>query len=297
LLETIPTKVPSGMNGFVFNTRRPLFADVRVREALTMLFDFEWINRNLYHGLYARTGSFYDNSELSARGVAADAFERALLEKFPGAVREVILEGVWRPPATDGSGRDRLQLRQALDLLGAAGWHLEGGVLSRDGRPFRFESLVNTKDQERLALANARALHRAGITADVRLVDAVQFDRRAASYDFDMLQYFWFASPSPGNEQSFYFGSDAAGREGTRNYMGARSPAADAAIAALLEARDEEAFVSSVRALDRALLSGFYVVPLFYAPGAWVARWAPYRHPEKASMWGFLPEVWWKAGE
>lgn len=296
LLETIPTAVPSGMNGFAFNTRRPLFGDARVREALIMLFDFEWTNRNLFHGLYARTGSFYDNSELSARGVAADAFERALLEKFPGAVRPDILEGVWRPPATDGSGRDRLQLRQALDLLGAAGWTLDGGTLHRrDGKaPFRFEILVKTKDQERLALAYARSLHRAGIFADVRLVDAVQFDRRAATYDFDMLQYFWFASPSPGNEQMFYFGSAAAGTEGTRNYMGVKSPAVDAAIAAVLEARDPEVFTSSVRALDRALLSGFYVVPLFYAPGAWVARWAQFKHPEPASMWGFLPEVWWR---
>ncbi len=296
LQETLPAAVPSGMNGLVFNTRRPIFSDVRVREALGMLFDFEWTNRNLLHGLYVRTGSYFDGSELSARGIAADKFERDLLQKFPGAVRPDILEGLWRPPATDGSGRDRLKLRQALDLLAAAGWQLEGGTLRRrgTGAPFAFEILVKTKDQERLALAYARFLHRAGISPDVRLVDAVQFDRRLASYDFDMTQYFWFASPSPGNEQTFYFGSQAADQEGTRNYMGAKNPAADAAIAALLEARDDEVFVSSVRALDRVLLSGFYVVPLFYAPGSWVARWAPFKHPETASMWGFLPEVWWR---
>src|SRR5262249_19028392 len=239
-------------------TRRPIFADIRVREAIGELFDFEWINHNLFHDLYRRTASFFEGSELSARGRAADAHERALLEPYPDAVRADVMEGRYAPLVTDGSGRDRAALKRALARFTAAGFDLVKGELREraTGKPFAFEILVTRRDQERLALIFAHDLKRAGINAQVRTVDAVQYEQRRQTYDFDMIQNEWQQSLSPGNEQSFYWGSVAADTPGTRNYMGAKSPAIDALIATMLEARSREDFVSSVRALDRVLISG-----------------------------------------
>jgi peptide/nickel transport system substrate-binding protein len=294
--DTIPTGLPQGMNGFVFNTRRMLFADIRVREALGLLFDFDWVNRNFFFGRYKRTKSYYAGSELDAHGRPADARERALLGAYPEAVRGDVLAGTWTPPATDGSGRDRNTLKRALALLAASGYALDGTELrSRaTGELFTFEILVKSKDQERLALAYARDLQRAGIRARVRVVDAVQYERRLQTYDFDMIQYHWSASLSPGNEQAFYWGSAAAAESGTRNYMGVKSAAADAMIAAMLKAETREDFVAAVRALDRVLISGFYVVPLFHLSEQWVARWTAIERPADTSLSGYLPETWWR---
>jgi peptide/nickel transport system substrate-binding protein len=161
------------------------------------------------------------------------------------------------------------------------------------GRTLRFEIMVTSRDEERLAFVFASNLARAGIAAQVRLVDAVQYDQRRLSFDFDMIEYRWEQSLSPGNEQSFYWGSAAADEQGSRNYMGVRSAAIDAMIAAMLRARERADFVAAVRALDRVLISGFYVVPLFYLPEQWVARWASIAHPARTSLSGYLPETWW----
>ena len=294
--EAFSYGLPKGMSGLVFNTRRPLFSDVRVREALFLLFDFEWLNHNYFFDLYRRTASYFDGCDLSAHGVAASADERALLAPFPGIVRADIMDGTWSPPVTDGSGRDRKTLHRALDLLESAGYELKGTKLvnRRDGQPFRFEILASTRDQERLALAFSRNLRRAGIDTQVRVVDATQFERRKITFDFDMLEYRWEQSLSPGNEQSFYWGSAAATQEGSRNYMGVKLKAVDAMIAALLAARERPGFVTAVRALDRVLLSGFYVVPLYHLPVQWVAHWNRIAHPQKTSLFGYLPETWWQ---
>ena len=294
--EAFSDGVPKTMSALVFNTRRPLFADVRVREAIGILFDFEWINHNFFHDLYRRTASYFEGSELSARGRPADARERELLKAYPEAVRPDVLAGSYAPPATDGSGRDRASLKRALALLAAAGFELSSSELRErsSGRPFAFDILVTTKDQERLALTFASNLKRAGITARVRTVDAVQYEQRRQTYDFDMIQNEWQQSLSPGNEQSFYWGSAAADANGTRNYMGVKSAAIDALIAAMLEARSREDFVSAVRALDRVLMSGFYVVPLFHLPATLVAHWARIEHPATTSLSGYLPETWWR---
>jgi peptide/nickel transport system substrate-binding protein len=293
--EIFPYGLPKGMEGLVFNTRRAQFADIRVREALLHLFDFEWINHAYFFDLYKRTASYFDGCDLSAHGIPASARERELLARFPGAVRADILEGKWEPPKTDGSGRDRAGLRQAFALFKSAGYELKGTQLVHvaSGRPFGFEILTSTRDQERLALAYQRTLRRAGIDAHVRSVDATQFEHRRIGFDFDMMQYRWEQSLSPGNEQMFYFGSAAADQNGTRNYMGMKSPAADAMIAALLAATTREDFVTAVRALDRVLLSGFYVIPLYYPPVQWIARWTRIAHPEHTSLFGYLPETWW----
>jgi peptide/nickel transport system substrate-binding protein len=293
--EALPNDQPKGMEGFVFNTRRPLFADVRVREALGLLFDFEWINRNYFFDLYRRTGSYFEGSELSARGRPADARERELLAAYPNAVRPDVMAGTWAPPVSDGSGRDREVLKRALALLSAAGYDLKGTELREraSGRPFAFEILVATRDKERLALAFARDLKRAGIAAKVRLLDGIEYQQRLQTFDYDMIIFRWAQSLSPGNDQSLYFSSAAADAEGSRNYMGAKNPAVDAMIAALLQADERADFVSGVRALDRVLISGSYVVPLFHTPDQWIARWAQIERPAKTSLFGYLPETWW----
>ena len=294
--ESFPDGQPKPASDYIFNTRRKIFADIRVRQAISLLFDFEWINRNFFYGLYKRSASFFDDSELSAYHRPADQNERALLAPFPGAVRPDVLDGTWSPPVTDGSGHDRTALRQALTLLESAGYALQGTALRNraNGQQLSFEIMVANRDDERLAMAFAHNLARAGIDAQVRLVDDVQYQQRLLSFDFDMIEYRWEQSLSPGNEQSFYFGSAAADEQGTRNYMGVRSPAVDAMIAALLKARGRAEFIDAVRALDRVLISGCYVVPLFYLPEQWVARWAYVEHPAQTSLFGYLPETWWR---
>jgi peptide/nickel transport system substrate-binding protein len=294
--EGFPTGMPKGMSGLILNTRRPMFADARVREAIGLLFDFEWINHNFFFDKYKRTASYFEGSELSARGKPADGKEKALLAPYPDAVRADIMDGTYQPAVTDGSGRDRATLRRALDLLEAAGYEFVGADL-RDRaskQPFVFEILVTTKEQERLALAFSRQVKRAGITAKIRIVDAVQYDRRRITYDFDMIEYRWDQSLSPGNEQAFYWGQAAADEQGTRNYMGAKSLAIDAMIAAMLKARGRDDFVAAVRSLDRVLMSGFYLVPLYHLPEQWVARWSAIQHPAVTSLSGYLPETWWR---
>ncbi|MFO1108791.1 MAG: extracellular solute-binding protein [Bradyrhizobium sp.] len=291
--------LPEPSEFLVFNTRRPEFSDIRVRRALTLLFDFEWINRNYFFGLYGHAGGFFAGSELSAYQRAADDRERELLRPYAGAVAVDILDGSYRLAVTDASGRDRAALRAALSLLSEAGYDLDGTVLRQRATkaPLTFEILVTTRDQERIALAYQRDLRRAGIEATIRAVDPVQFDQRRLGYEFDMIQNRWDQSLSPGNEQSFYWGSEAAGIPGTRNYMGAKEPAIDAMIAAILEARERPAFVSAVRALDRVLMSGFYAIPVFNVPEQWIARWNRIERPSTTALSGYLPETWWQRAD
>jgi len=296
LRATAPYGLPKGISGFAFNTRRAIFADPRAREGLATMFDFEWINANLYAGVYKHSKSFFDDSELSAAGRPASRKERALLAPFPGAVRDDILEGRWAPPVSDGSGRDRALAHTALDLFAGAGYALRGAILvDPHGRPLSFEILVKNLQEERLALAYSANLARVGVTATVRLVDEVQFQRRRARFDYDMMIGSWIASPSPGNEQRNRWSSAAATMEGSYNICGAVSPAIDAMIAAVVAARDRDDFVPAVRALDRLLLSGFYIVPLFYAPDQWIAYSSALGHPDKTPLFGVATETWWRA--
>jgi len=293
--DTIKTGTPRPSEFLVFNTRRPVFADIRIRQALTLLFDFEWINRNYFFGLYSRSPSYFAGSELSAEGRPASTREKQILAPYAASVRPDIMDGRYRLPVTDGSGRDRNAMRAALALLEQAGYEFKGTHLRnrKTGEPLAFEILVSIRDQERIALAYTRDLKRAGIGVSVRVVDAVQFDQRRLAYDFDMIQNRWDQSLSPGNEQAFYWSSQAADTPGTRNYMGARAPAIDAAINAMLEARERPDFVDAVRALDRVLMSGAYAIPLYNPPAQWIARWNRIKSPPRTALSGYLPETWW----
>lgn len=293
------TSMPSGMRALVFNTRRPIFADRRVRAALTYLFDFEWINKTLYHGVYRRTQSYFDNSELSSRGRAASQHERALFAPFPNAVTPEIMRRGYDAPRSDGSGQNRYNRLKAVSLLREAGYEVRDGKVTstKTGMPLGFEILVATPGDERLALVFANLVRRVGIEARVRNVDASQYQGRLDAFDYDMIFYEWSQSLSPGNEQSFYWGSASADENGTRNYMGVRDKAVDAAIGALLAARTHSEFVAAARALDRVLLSGNYVIPLFYSPTQWVALWKKVKHLQRQSLYGYRSDTWWVEDE
>ncbi|MCC2112699.1 MAG: ABC transporter substrate-binding protein, partial [Hyphomicrobiales bacterium] len=262
--EEFATETPKGMTGFVFNTRRPVFADIRVRKALAMLFDFEWVNNTYFFNAYRRTGSYFEGSALSALGRPASDRERQLLASFPDAIAPEVMDGNYRPMATDGSGRDRKPLRAAMALLTEAGYTLTDGrlVKAETGEPFTFEFLSKTREQERLALAYKRTLAQIGIEMSIRTVDSAQYQQRVTTFDFDMVLNWWPVSLSPGNEQSFRWSMESAELEGSFNYAGASEPAIDAMIAAMLAAKEADEFVDAVRALDRVLISGHYVVPL-----------------------------------
>ncbi len=297
-LEEVSMGLPNPAWSLVFNTRRAVFSDKRTREALVHTFDFKWINDNLFHSKMARTEGFFSGSVLSAIGAPASPGEREMLTRAGAEIRPEILDGTYHLPQSDGSGRDRTNLRNALKLLNEAGWKaVDGGLRNADGQPLAFEIAVASRQQERIALAWQRMLKVIGVDMNIRQVDSAQFQRRLNTYDFDMIPFTWYNSLSPGNEQTFYWGSAGRTQEGTRNYMGVDDPAIDKMIAELLMARDKTSFEDAARGLDRLLLEGHYVLQLFHAPGQWVARWNTVQRPETSSLYGFRPETGWIAPE
>lgn len=294
--DTIQTRMPSGMFGIVLNTRRPALADRKLREALTSLFDFEWVNRNLFSDTYTRTRSFFDNSELSSAGVPASAGEKALLAPFPDAVRPEILAEGWQPPASDGSGRDRAFLRIGFDKLTAAGYTLrDGRMTGPDGRPLSFEIMLKGSEMQQIAVAFQQTLRKLGVELVIRSVDAAQFLQRQIEYDFDMMFFRYTSSLSPGVEQASRWGSEVRDKPGTYNYAGVADPAVDALLDHVINARTRPEFVDAVRALDRVLLSGAYIIPLYFKPDQWAARWARIERPEVTPIQGAQFPTWWHA--
>jgi len=291
--EEIKNELPTGMQGFVFNTRRPLFQDARVRRALGYAWDFEWTNKNLFFGSYARTKSYFSNSELASSGLPGPD-ELPLLEPFRGKVPEDVFTREYKPPVTDGSGNNREGAREALRLLGEAGWTVKGGKLVNPrGEPFAFEILIDEPTWERVTLPFVKNLKRLGITARVRTVDAAQYQKRIDTYDFDMLVTVWPQSLSPGNEQRDFWGSAAATTPGTRNLAGIRDPVVDRLIELLIQAPDRKALVARTRALDRVLLWGFYVIPHFHLQAFRVAYWDRFGRPAVAPKYSFGFDTWW----
>jgi peptide/nickel transport system substrate-binding protein len=296
--RTFDIGLPAGMTALVFNSRRDVFADPRVRQALILLFDFEWTNRTHYAGLFRRTQSYFERSILSSAGRAADVRERDLLSPYADFVKPEIMEGTYQFPQSSGSGRNRKNQSAAFKLLKEAGYELRAGKLinKKTGRQLEFEILAGSTSQEGLLLSFARDVERLGIKVNFRVVDSAQYQSRLTNYDYDMIQSTWSSSLSPGNEQLFRWSSKAAKTPGTYNFAGVENPAADALIQALLEAKSEEEFVSAVRALDRVLLSGDYVIPLFHVPKQWLAYWTHLRHPEKTPLFGYNLDSWWSTG-
>ena len=289
---------PSSMRGFVFNTRRALFADRRVREAIALAFDFTWINERYYRGGYARILSTFSGSPLGFDGAATGA-EAALLAPFAADLPPGTLEEGWRPAAGKGDGRNRRNLRRARALLEEAGWTLQDGVLrNADGVAFTFEIMLRTPEEERLATALQGWLKPLGIQATLRKIDAAQYTQRRNDYDYDMIFWQWGVSLSPGQEQRFYWGASGRDTPRSRNYMGVADPALDAMIDALLAAESREDFEAAVRALDRVLASGVYVIPFGYLPVDQIAYNAELGRPDYAPIYGHIHiDTWWRKPE
>ncbi|MCA3624755.1 MAG: ABC transporter substrate-binding protein [Methylobacterium sp.] len=292
--HTVPINAPKGMSGFIFNTRRVPFSDIRVREAMLSLFDFEWLNANLFSGVYRRTGSFFDESDLSFRGNPLSEREIALVGPELAALPPAIRDGSWAPPKTDGSGRDRVVMRRAIDLLREAGYAIRDGVMTHSGgQPLSFEILVTTREKERIALAFADTLRQVGIRPNIRLVDSSQYWARLKDKLFDCIIEGFVVGASPGQEQVNRWSSIAADQPGTLNWAGVRSPVVDRALSAMLAARSREDFTASVRALDRLLVAGHYVLPLYHLSERWLARWSHIRWPERLPRYDLTVELFW----
>ncbi|PBC20840.1 MULTISPECIES: extracellular solute-binding protein [unclassified Mesorhizobium] len=295
--ETFDTGIPPVVTGFLFNTRLPKFSNPVVRRALGMLYDFEWANKNLFGGKYTRTMSYWQNSELSALGHPADDREKALLAPYPGRVPPDVMDGTWKPPVTDGSGQDRKVLKTAFDLLKSIGYHVQDGtMLDPDGKPFGFEILTASQDEERLAGIYQRTLEKIGINVSIRSLDGDQIQSRKQRFDFEALigSSGFSNSLSPGFEQLGRWGSEAARAEGSFNLAGVADPAVDAAIEAMLRARSKEDYVAAVRVLDRLLISGNYMVPMQYNTQQWLAYWNYLEHPKKTPIFGYQLPTWWR---
>jgi microcin C transport system substrate-binding protein len=290
----IPNQLPSGMQGFGYNLRRPIFQDPRVRAALAYAFDFEWSNKNLFYGAYQRTRSYFDNSELAATGVPQGP-ELEILEKFRGQIPDAVFTTEYDPPKYDGSGNIRDGLRAALKLLKAAGWSFKSEQLVNDetGKPFEFEILLDNPQFERIVLPFVQNLKRMGITARVRTVDTSQYEKRMETFDYDMTVVLFGESLSPGNEQRDYWGSQAADEHGSRNLLGIKSKAVDALIEELIQAPDRASLVAHTRALDRVLQHGYYVIPNFHLSAFRVAYWDKFRRPAISPKYALGFDTWW----
>jgi peptide/nickel transport system substrate-binding protein len=292
--EVFKPGLPANMYAMVFNTRRKLFDDPRVREGLSLAFDFEWVNKNLYEGAYTRTESFWQNSVLSSLGRPASDKELALLGDAKNKIDPSVLAGTYKLPVTDASGRDRKTLKQAYDLLLAAGYKINNGKMrGADGRPLTFEILTQNQDQERIAIAYQRNLAALGIDVTIRTVEDAQYQERTQRFDFDMVMRTYASSLSPGLEQTTNWGSESRDIQGSENMAGVHDPDIDRMINNILAAKSDDDFTAAVRAHDRLLISGHYVIPLYHIGEQWVARWKYIGHPAYVPLYGAQIPVWW----
>ena len=294
----IPHGRPSGMEGFVFNTRRPIFADWRVRDALVHAFNYEFVNQALNAGAFPRRASYFANSELGMGSGPATGRVAELLAPYEGELVPDALDA-YALPVSDASPRNRKNMRVAAERLKEAGWTVRDGVLKNaEGQPFTFTILLQQGQNEAVTNVFVDALRQLGIEAKVQLADAAQFTARKSDYDYDMIVNLWNMSLSPGNEQSLYWGRAGVTTPGTRNYMGLDSPAAEAMIADMLATRDHDEFVAAVQALDRVLTTGRYVIPFGFPDRSFIAYDAGLAYPEHIPVYGdwigWLPDVWWR---
>ncbi|MBN7808080.1 ABC transporter substrate-binding protein [Agrobacterium rosae] len=287
---------PSGMFGLVFNTRKAIFANEKVREGLSYVLDFEWMNRNIMGGSFKRTQSYYQNSPLGAFGNAADARELALLGDAAKKLPPELLAGTYTMPVTDGSGADRTVLKLAVDTLKQGGYAIKNGKMSdAKGRQLAFEIMTQNPAQERIALAYQRSLRLIGVDMAIRSVDDGQYQARSNSFEYDMIIRSLPSSLSPGAEQLNRWGSASRDANGSFNYAGVADPDVDRMLDALLQARSTEDFQAAVRGYDRLLTAGHYIIPLYHIGAQWVARWKYIARPEMTPMVGNQKQTWWDA--
>ncbi len=297
--EEIPHEQPAGMQAFIYNLRRPLFADIKVREALGYAFDFEWSNRQFAYGSYKRTESYFANSELAAIGLP-DAKELEILELFRGQVPDAVFTLEFSLPKTSGSGQDmRRNLAQAAALLKEAGWTIgKNGLLEKDGQVFKFEILSNSDTFERWINPFISNLKKIGIAANLRVVDAAQYQNRTDNFDFDMTVATFGQSLSPGNEQRDFWGSDKADIKGSRNLIGVKNPVVDQLIDKVVMAADREGLIAATRGLDRVLLWNYYVIPQWHNSTHRIAYWNKFGRPAVVPKYGLgVVDTWWYDAE
>jgi microcin C transport system substrate-binding protein len=291
--DTLPHNRTERTRGMIFNTRRAPFDDIRVRQALSMTLDFDWINKNLFAGQYRQISSYFPNSELAATG-APPAEERAILEPFKTDLDKAIFDDI-TPPSPAPSLRENLKSADAL--LKDAGWDVVDGKRVKDGTAMTFEILITAPEDEKIALNFKRSLTRLGITPSIRVLDSTAYRDRLNVYDFDMTVYYWRSSLSPGTEQILYWGCDAAKQDARWNFAGMCHPAIDAIAGKVANTTSRTSLVNHMRALDRILLAGHYMIPLYYAGEDYVAYQSRIKHPDKTPLYGMVMETWWSEAE
>ena len=292
ILHEMKNDRPTGMNALAMNSRREIFSNPRVREALSYAYDHEWINKVLYDNAYTRTDSYFDNSPLASFGLPSME-ELKLLNLWKDQLPEEIFTKTYKPPISDGSGVPRDNLRIAKKMLEEEGWKIKNGKLMKEGKEFVFEFLIVSPSVERLALAFQKTLETLGITMSVRTVDSSQYQARMLNYDFDMIKNSWRVSLSPGNEQQFYWGSEVGKKEGSKNYAGVNSPVVDLLIEKLIGAKTRDELTTTIHALDRVLLWGHYVIPLYHSAIDRIAYWNFLEYPDNIPLYGIVIESWW----
>ncbi|MDI6934372.1 extracellular solute-binding protein [Serratia sp. Se-PFBMAAmG] len=291
--EELPNGNPTGMQGFVFNLRRPVFQDVRVREALSLLLDYEWTNKQLFNGAYTRTASYFENSEMAARGLPSSD-ELKILEPLRGKIPDKAFSEAFHNPVSDGSGMIRDQQRKAYQLLQEAGWKIANDkMVDTQGKPVSIEFLLVQTEFERVLLPFKRNLADLGIELNIRRVDVSQYINRLRSRDFDMIVGGFPQSSSPGNEQREYWTSAAADNPGSRNFIGLRDPAIDQLVEQLIKADSRQNLIDHTRALDRVLLWGYYVIPNWHIKTWRVAYWNHIGHPKVSPKYDVGIDTWW----
>lgn len=286
--EALPHGRPEKVRALIYNTRRAPFDDIRVRKALSLLMDFDWINKNLYHGEYKRIASYFPNSELAATGIPAGK-ELRVLEPFRNDLDPSVFGAL--PDISGKAARENM--READRLLKEAGWIVENGKRMKDGKPFKFEILLGAPEDEKVALHFKRALEKMGIDVLIRVLDSAAYTGRLTEYDYDMTLFFWLSTLSPGTEQPLYWGCAAAKEPSRWNYAGVCNPAIDAIAKSIASSTTREELVARIHALDRILLHGHYMIPLSYAGVDYVSYWQPVERPQETPLYGMVLETWW----
>ena len=296
ILQEMKNDRPTGMNALVMNSRKEIFNNPQVRLALSYAYDHEWINKALYNNAYTRTDSYFDNSPLASSGLPSEN-ELKLLNPWKNQLPKEIFNQTYQPPVSDGSGMPRDNLRIAKKILEGEGWFVEDGKLIKDGKEFAFEFLIVSPSVEKIALAFQKTLEVLGITMSVRTVDSSQYQARMLNYDFDMIKASWNVSLSPGNEQQFYWGSEVGKKDRSKNYAGVNSPVVDSLIETLIGAKTREELTTAIHALDRVLLWGHYVIPLYHSNTDRIAYWNFLEFPDEIPLYGLVIESWWANSE